>query len=291
MKMSAALTREYKKSVEKFLDKHFLKLPTNLPGLPAGYRDLAGRRYKEDNYGSITPIADAHPKRDDCLDLQGFSFQYQNLTFNDTIVYCDIDQAEGAEHCEAGFSSEKNKAHANVLPAFFLPWQQNRITFVTLAATGKKIDHFFTSSLSGCAIYITGTPEKPTVYHANARNIGAENEDDKRQKYMDELFRLASINKPLVARLTKSTYQSDERITHKKGKGRVFATNKLGEDRAYKEDTSVVGVRSNKIWKFYYQVNIYMEYTRPDRKLERIRKKRDKEFKGIKSYCNPFPGM
>lgn len=278
--MSVKLTLEYTNSPGKFLDKHWLKSPTNIPGLPAKYRDLQGAIRQEDQFGNITPnpVADDKARQDDCLELIEFG------ATTGKIVHCDIDQMEGLQNCQQNFSSIVGpKPHVASFRAYCLPWQQNRITYVTLE--DPNTSYFFTSSLSGCSIFVTGTWERPTVYHANARNIGGEQEDDKRQEYMNELFRLASINKKFIARLTKADYRPDDKIQRKRDQGRTFV--KRGEeDQAFAEDTTVIGFKKSGKWQFYFQLNIYMEFARPRSATFWGAKK---DFQGYKSYSAPLP--
>lgn len=55
------------------------------------------------------------------------------------------------------------------LPVYFLPWQQNAATELTIPAGGAGPDLFMTSMLSGCTVQVQGTAANPTITHANSR--------------------------------------------------------------------------------------------------------------------------
>ncbi|NVB39873.1 hypothetical protein G6O69_18665 [Pseudenhygromyxa sp. WMMC2535] len=60
--------------------------------------------------------------------------------------------------------------------AFILPWARNAITRVKLS---DRADFFFTAPLTGCTIFVdTNTMGGPTVYHANASDIGKQSDKD-----------------------------------------------------------------------------------------------------------------
>jgi len=58
---------------------------------------------------------------------------------------------------------------AGSLPLYFLPWQQNAATELTIPAGGAGPDIFMTSMLSGCTVQVHGTPANPTITHGNSR--------------------------------------------------------------------------------------------------------------------------
>jgi hypothetical protein len=49
------------------------------------------------------------------------------------------------------------------IPIYFLPWKPNFITKMAIPAGGPSI--FFTAAINGCSVFVTGTPQAPTVYH------------------------------------------------------------------------------------------------------------------------------
>jgi hypothetical protein len=50
------------------------------------------------------------------------------------------------------------------LRAYYLPWQSNNSYSMTL---GAQADFFFTAPMNGCAFFVTGDRQTPTVYHSN----------------------------------------------------------------------------------------------------------------------------
>lgn len=60
-------------------------------------------------------------------------------------------------------------ARAGSVPVYFLPWQQNAATELTIPAGAAGPDLFMTSMLSGCTVQVHGTAQNPTITHANSR--------------------------------------------------------------------------------------------------------------------------
>jgi hypothetical protein len=56
-------------------------------------------------------------------------------------------------------------------PLYFLPWEQNAATSMTLPAGAVGPDVFITSMLSGCTVRVSGTAANPTITHANASAV------------------------------------------------------------------------------------------------------------------------
>jgi hypothetical protein len=282
--MTALLNASYCRDPKKFLEKHPLVVPTTIAGQPHTYRDGLLQTVVTDQNGSL-PGADDHPGKNDALLLRGFG----NDDPPELVVHCDINPVDDpflpTPKWNPGFSLE---AGAGTFESYFLPWQMDRITRVPLGGAGPAF--FFTSSLTGCTIYVTGTEQAPTVYHANARGIGEEDEDDVRQEYMERLFSKANRPEaPLLYKLAKRDYRMEPELARKRRQGRVFVRRgALNEEDVALEETTVIGVRKRGAWKFYYQMNIYMKFDRPAYALG-IRIREGTRFTGIKSYCRPLP--
>ncbi len=56
----------------------------------------------------------------------------------------------------------------DTVPLYFLPWEQNAATSLTIPAGAVGPDVFITSMLSGCTVRVSGTAANPTITHANA---------------------------------------------------------------------------------------------------------------------------
>lgn len=57
------------------------------------------------------------------------------------------------------------QADANAPTCYFLPYKPDAATEMTL---GGAADFFFTSTLTGCTVHVSGPPNAPLVVHANA---------------------------------------------------------------------------------------------------------------------------
>lgn len=57
---------------------------------------------------------------------------------------------------------------ADTVPLYFLPWEQNAATSLTIPAGAVGPNVFITSMLSGCTVRVSGTAASPTITHANA---------------------------------------------------------------------------------------------------------------------------
>jgi hypothetical protein len=65
----------------------------------------------------------------------------------------------------AGGTKVRLRPVANGVHMYFLPWKSMAITHMTLPRY-TDARYFFTAALSGCSIFVAGTPQQPTVFHA-----------------------------------------------------------------------------------------------------------------------------
>ncbi|HEY1218171.1 MAG: hypothetical protein ABSE42_18700 [Bryobacteraceae bacterium] len=81
---------------------------------------------------------------------------------------------EGAETVDV-FGSFAINPNSGWVPSYYLPWDESgTIVHMTIPKQGTisseshilDPDIFFTAAINGCSIFIQGTPESPTVYHA-----------------------------------------------------------------------------------------------------------------------------
>lgn len=66
---------------------------------------------------------------------------------------------------EAGLS--QCKAGEAGIPMYYLPWESLKITSMAVPSD-TEVKFFMTAGLSGCSVFVRGTPSTPIVYHAGS---------------------------------------------------------------------------------------------------------------------------
>lgn len=154
--------------------------------------------------------------------------------------------------------------------AYFLPWRTNTITSIGL---GNNANFFFTAPLSGCKVYIDRVGGgAPTVYHANAGGIPANN----KERYMDMSFQAASghlitnhnvktfnTRMNIMALTTESTLPIAAGMANRKS-GRNLVHGRRRDVKWRITGGNLMGRRTAiHTWNFYWQLVGVMEYKRP----------------------------
>jgi hypothetical protein len=160
-------------------------------------------------------------------------------------------------------------------PCYFLPYKAD--CGISMALAGGA-DYFFTSSLSGCTVQVTGPQNAPTVTHANAYTTFQNN-----KAHGEAAASLAAqgvINTllpapigALIGTVTKADYlgkvtpvnmaAAKNRHTLKKAHHRMGAFNAyMDEGGQEKVGAFVFGIRSGGNWSFYYQATVAVTGTR-----------------------------
>ena len=279
-------TNNYVQDVGNYLTSHLLRLPSKIknPGVPANANindpnhHLLEPRFQEatgairNGYAQTGNGTHNHPMPNDVLQVAGFGpgFGPYNAHFKIFKTNPNADQAYVNIY----------RAHvANAVPCYYLPWVTGKVTWLTLLP-GAAIDYFFTSTLSGCSIYVSGPHNAPTIYHTNAQHIqgaAAHIPGSPKEAYMDALANLAALTVGHNAaarrlRLTPATYvaggtaQAGQAKATKKHKGIFGSTgrNVTATDFAY---ANLIGIRLNGQWNFYWQTRVDVSYTRPRRDI------------------------
>lgn len=169
------------------------------------------------------------------------------------------------------------------VPAYYLPWDEGgAIVHMTIPKQGTisseshvlDPDIFFTAAINGCSVFIQGTPENPTIYHAGG--------DTKRG---DDMARGAAFWREVLtnfADLSKGKFQTEvNKMDYIKTPGQVGSDGKLTTANAntyekwlkdkYKTTLDVkfvtpwgcvLGYRYDGKWKFYLQENATIAFMR-----------------------------
>lgn len=253
--MSQVLNSEFRRAPKRFLEEHALGIPNTLGGGEPLWLSGLGRRIGEEDAQPETRVA---PVRGNILRLRGFGEEPAKKS----AVRCDLELDD--ERYVARFHLTGGK---DSFPAYFLPFQNDRITYVELSPD-SGVEYFFTSATTGHTIFVTGTPEQPTLYQANAFSTVAEDEgidptpagNKLREAYIDALFELANpYEEPLLYKLKKPLLADPEpESPGKRGQGRADRTVGRRRSRASRsrpERIAVVGWLSRGRWHFCYQTS------------------------------------
>jgi hypothetical protein len=115
----------------------------------------------------------------------------------------------------ATFTASFGQISKRHVPAYFLPWSAQgaiiRLTIPRLAniAPGDADSSiFFTATITGCSIFIKGTPDHPTIYHAGGQT--GQNDPTQAAQFWENLMTLHS-HRPggIVGRVDKRQYISE----------------------------------------------------------------------------------
>lgn len=148
------LNSEFIASPEKF----FMKYAVNAADLHYGLgidrmpgTSLFSEKYAEEHFtgdtvevnkkGGIRQIQFA-PKKD-----RHVEFKFENVLGEAKLMQC--------------------KAGEVGIPMYYLPWEALKITSMAVP-NDTEVKYFLTAGLSGCSVFVRGTPSKPVVYHAGS---------------------------------------------------------------------------------------------------------------------------
>lgn len=255
--MSLLLNDEFCRSPGRFLAEHSLRLPNDLRGGEPVWLSGLGKRISD---ADAMPEARVAPVRSNVLRLKGYG-QDPSKT---RAVRCDVELDEEEYVVRFDLSGTKDS-----FPAYFLPFHNDRITYVELSPDAG-IECFFTPIRTGHTLFVTGTPERPTIYQANAYSTLAEDEGSEptaagnklREAYIEALFKLANpYEEPLLYKLARplpAEPEPEPEPEDKRGRARAGKTSSRRRPRGPRpapERIAVVGWISRGRWIFHYQTN------------------------------------
>jgi hypothetical protein len=189
---------------------------------------------------------------------------------------------EGGETVDV-FGTFEIKPKSKWVPAYYLPWDEGgAIVHMTIPKQGTigpdshilDPDIFFTAAINGCSIFIQGSPENPTVYHAGG--------DTKRG---DDMARGAAFWREVLtnfADLSKGKFQTEinkmdyiKTPDHVGSDGKLTTANANAYEKWLKDNYKttldvkfvspwgcVVGYRNDGKWTFYLQENATIAFMR-----------------------------
>lgn len=149
----------------------------------------------------------------------------------------------------------------NAPQVYYLPWAKKSIYRLTpKPPTGETVDGnlFFTANLDGCMVSIMGTPEAPTIYHANAAGL---NYDPNLTGLQENLAKIEQMRKGVAtfASMPKKGIPLNQAmqdpknfdfLAYDQGSHQIQVGETLIQNLSY---GAVFGVRKKKVWMFYKQ--------------------------------------
>ena len=159
----------------------------------------------------------------------------------------------------------------NLIPVWFLPWKSEHLTEIQIDPTDALNDDeervnpsiFFTAALSGCSVFVQGSPRKPRVFHGGITGKPPRPASQFWWDLMEAKLKVEGFNpkrNQTVYELNKSQYIKDEL-----GMQPQIVTNYekwlKTQRREYTLDfvspwASVFGIRYGSLWSFYAQQNV-----------------------------------
>jgi hypothetical protein len=127
--------------------------------------------------------------------------------------------------------------------AYLLPWYENTLCFAEL---GQAHDFFFTPTVNGCAIMISGGLCNPHVVHANTKSNRLDNADDLVGKYQELYGEMADklSDWGMADRANLRVFQPGDYLS----KGTVFGVRTAGRWAFYATAWGVAGATTKKLW-------------------------------------------
>jgi len=158
----------------------------------------------------------------------------------------------------------------DLIPVWFLPWKSMHITEIQLDPTDGLNDEeeinpsfFFTAALSGCSVFVQGSPKRPRVFHGGINGTPPRQASQFWWDLMEAKLKLEGFNPQRnqnVFELNKSQYIKDELGMRPQI---VLDYEKWLKDqrREYMLNfaspwASVFGMRFGSLWSFYAQQNV-----------------------------------
>jgi len=189
---------------------------------------------------------------------------------------------EGGETVDV-FGTFDIKGDPSKVPVYFLPWDESgAIVHMTIPRQGTigsdshvlDPDVFFTAAINGCSIFIQGSPENPTVYHAGG-DTGRGDDMARGAAYWREvLTNFADLSKgKFQTEINKTDYIKTPGVKGSDGKLTTAAANEYEKwlKDQYKTTLDVkfvspwgcvVGYRNAGRWTFYLQENATVAFMR-----------------------------
>jgi hypothetical protein len=210
--------------------------------------------------------------------LSNNDFSYSHMNENSRVAYLEFKKLpSGASSSNAhpgGAIDVSGQLYPTVdaIKSYYLPWGMNKVISLTIPALGTTVRHndveyFFTAAISGCSIFIKGTPQAPTIFHAGG-TTGKADPREAAQFWRDMMSKHAQTRGPVDAEINKTNYVLDQvgaGTAHSRQFEAWLAGNTPGNLTV--EDVAptgcVMGLRDAQgDWSFYLQENVTITHTK-----------------------------
>lgn len=223
------------------------------------------------------------------------------LTIDDPdnfIAYAKLEKEGGSFDFNAYkinfFKLKDIESPENYVRVWFLPWASNHATRMTIPPKAPPLpgqdmqysDIFLTAALSGCSVFITGSPQEPTIWHCGTES--ARSNPTHTHHYADaanhwrglvraqmavdqDTSRLHEINRGMYRKYGTSDY------TRMAEQYKTFLENdqtQIMQVQNVATSGCVFGIRTNDDWAFYLQKNMSISVVKLRKKKAFLKKTR-----------------
>ncbi len=161
------------------------------------------------------------------------------------------------------------------LKIWFLPWQPGHVMHVSLDDTGPDI--FLTSSVTGCSVFVEGSPDHPTVYHANESATKFGGDQDAVIDYIEQMYYQNAKLPTTMGSVDRRHYyrETGAELSGLPLQYRHYFEEKHGGDVSVQTEAgmgTIFGVRKHGMWAFYLQERGLITFVRAIRQKKLLGK-------------------
>ncbi|MBW3600511.1 MAG: hypothetical protein KY475_25010 [Planctomycetes bacterium] len=152
---------------------------------------------------------------------------------------------------------------------YFLPWDPRGGAVELKIPSGADGPFLFlTAALSGCSVFVDGTPQKPRIFHCGTQeNTGS---DTSAKEFWKSVAKKIGLDESTAKAIHNINYGIPLRgeapkVKHRQEKTKTFLKQKEGKSINVESVDSwgaVFGIRTGTDWTFYLQENVTVQYQR-----------------------------
>jgi|GEM_PF-1583975 len=218
---------------------------------------------------------------------QKITTKHSQVSTNKKVAFIDLNKRQrggvGQTGNEGGDCVDVTGQYAykkDWVPVYFLPWDQGgAIVQLTIPRVGEisresnvyDPDIFFTAAINGCSIFVQGSPERPTIYHAGGDTGRGKHLSASAGFWREMLINFADTTKgKIVTEVNKMDYIKNPNAQGDGGPTTQHALDyKRFLESAHKNVLKVesvfpwgcvMGIRTDGRWRFFLQENATVQY-------------------------------